>query len=231
VRWLKRITGSKGKRKGGILATMYKHTNQEIRDWINKGICGFIPFYHEDGGNYTKLIFLHNPPIIVEKRICTVLMRFAGFFQKDLRLIRQQAREITGQRSLNPLPINHNMILVPFKIRKPIGKDDGAMGYFFSSSIDDIREDGDGVRVFLRNGQHYRILETLSTARHHMGFAHQIYFYLLRNGVGDDTGYDSCREPMGTYNSVYDQPATKGDMALVFKNIGRLAYILDKLQK
>ena len=89
------------------------------------------------------------------------------FFQKDLRLIRQQAREITGQRSLNPLPINHNMILVPFKIRKPIGKDDGAMGYFFSSSIDDIREDGDGVRVFLRDGQHYRILETLSTARHH----------------------------------------------------------------
>ena len=36
---------------------------------------------------------------------------------------------------------------------------------------------------------------------------------------------------MGTYNSVYDQPATKGDMALVFKNIGKLAHILDKLQK
>ncbi|HZJ56665.1 MAG TPA: hypothetical protein VFD89_00285 [Clostridia bacterium] len=210
---------------------MNKKANQEVRDWINKGICGLFPIYHEDGGNYTRLIFHHNSPMIVEKRIYTVLVRLAGFYQKDIRLIRQQAREITGQRSLNPLPINPNTILVPFKVRKPIGKDDGAMGYFSSSFIDDIREDEEGVWVFLRDGQGYRVLETLSTARHHMGIAHQIYFHLLRHNAEDGTGYDVCREPAGVYNSVYDQPATKGDMALVFKNIGRLAHILDKLQK
>lgn len=206
---------------------MKKKRNQEVRDWINRGMCGLVPIYNGDGGNYTKLIFQNNPPIIVEKRIHTALGRFVAFFQKDIRLIRDQAREITGQRSMNPLPINPDIILVPFRMRKPIGKDDGAIGYFFNSAIDDVIEDDEGVRIALRDGQEIHVLDTYLTAKHHIGYAHQIHYNLLKYDVGMVNTHNVCRECIG----VYDQPATKKDFVVLSKNLEELVYKLDKLQK
>ena len=205
---------------------MSRKWKTDIKDWINKGMCGLVPIYHKNGGNYTKLIFEDNPPTIIEKRIHTVLVRLAAFFQKDIRLIRQQAREVTGQRSMNPLPITSDIILVPFKMRKPIGKDDGAVGYILNSAIENIVQGEDGVRVVLKNGQHCGVLDTYITAKHHVGHAHQIYYHLLQESEGTST-YGLCRECAGVYN----QPVTKGDFVTLSRNIGKLVCKLDKLQK
>lgn len=155
-----------------------------------------------------------------------MLVRFAGFFQKDIRLIRKQAREITGQRSMNPLPINPNIILVPFKMRRPIGKDDGAIGYFFNSSIDNVTEDEKEVKLILKDGQAFEILDTYSTAKHHIGYAHQIYYHLIQCDLGVSSPYGLCQE----CSSVYNRPVTKGDLAALSRDIGELVCKLDRLQ-
>ncbi len=204
-----------------------KNSKQEIKEWINRGMWGLVPIYGKDGGNCTKIIFENRPPVIIERRIHTILVKFAAIFQKDIRLIREQAREITGQRSMNPLPINADIILVPFKMRKPVGKDDGALGYFFSSAIENILEGANGARVILKDGQDFDVLDTFVTAKHHMGYAHQIYYHLHKHDMSGASSYNICRECAG----IYDQPATKGDIANLSRNIGKLVYKLDKLQK
>ncbi len=207
---------------------MERKWRRDINSWLNMGIYGLVPIYHKDGGNYTKLIFKSDPPIIVEKNIQTVLVRLAAFFQKDIRLIRQQAREITGQRSMNPLPITLDIILVPFKMRKPIGKDDGAVGYILSSAIEKIVQSRDGVRILLKNGQYLSVLDTYLTAKHHLGYAHQIYYQLLRESrEGSYNSFGLCRE----CGQVYNQPITKGDFLTLSRNIGELVSRLDRLQK
>ncbi|MFY9176870.1 MAG: hypothetical protein WBI74_02040 [Caldicoprobacterales bacterium] len=207
---------------------MNRKGRKEIKNWIDKGIYGLVPIYHKDGGNYTKIIFKNNPPIIVEKKINTVLVRFAAYFQKDIRLIRQQAREITGQRSMNPLPVTLDIILVPFKMRKPVGKDDGAVGYILSSAIEKIAQAKDEVRIVLRNGQYLSVLDTYLTAKHHIGYAHQVYYHLLQeSGTTAINTYGLCRE----CGQMYNQPITKGDFVALSRNIGELVYKLDKLKK
>ena len=207
---------------------MERKWRRDINSWINKGIYGLVPIYHKDGGNYTKLIFESDPPILVEKRVQTVVVRFAAFFQKDIRLIRQQAREITGQRSINPLPITLDIILVPFKMRKPIGKDDGAVGYILSNAIEKVVQARDEVRVLLKNGQYCSVLDTYLTAQHHIGYAHQIYYHLLQeSSTGNFNTYGLCRECA----QVYNHPITKGDVVALSRNIEELVAKLDRLQK
>ncbi len=207
---------------------MERQWRRDISSWLNKGIYGLVPVYHKDGGNYTKLIFKSDPPIIVEKRIQTVIVRLAAFFQKDIRLIRQQAREITGQRSINPLSITLDIILVPFKMRKPIGKDDGAVGYILSSAIEKIVQSRDGVRILLKNGQYLSVLDTYLTAKHHIGYAHQIYYHLLQESrEGSHNTYGLCRE----CGQVYNHPMTKGDFIALSRNINKLVSKLDELQQ
>jgi hypothetical protein len=201
--------------------------NKESTDWINKGVCGLVPIYGRDGGNYTKLIFKNKPSIIVERRIHTILVRLSALFQKDIRLIRKQAREITGQRSMNPLYINSNIILVPFKMRKPIGKDDGAVGYFFSDSIDRVIDSDKGVKLVLKDGQIFDIQDTYLTAKRHIGYAHQINFHLLKRDLDISANhglFEECSNP-------YNLPATKGDLATLNRGIGKLIDRLDRLQR
>lgn len=202
---------------------------QEVRDWINRGIYGMIPIYHKDGGNFTKLIFHHNPSMIVEKKICTVIKRFAEFFQKDISLTKQLAKDITGQRNMNPLPISPNIILVPFRMRKPIGKDDGAMGYIFNSFIEDTEETMGEVRITLRDGKSIKIEESLSTARHRLACAHQIYYHLVRHDTGSEFSPNLGLVPISTFNVSFDQPATKRDLAIISENIERLTNYLKKI--
>ncbi|NLI60466.1 MAG: hypothetical protein GX375_03440 [Clostridiales bacterium] len=199
---------------------------REVRDWMDKGMCGLLPIYDDDGGNYTKLIFENDSPIIIKKRTNTILVRLAAFFQKDIRLIRAQAREVTGRRNMNPLPITQDIILVPFKVRKPIGKDDGAVGYFYHRAIENIIEEKESVGIVLRDGQEYDILDTYPTAKHHIACAHQIYYHLLQRDLRSFNPYGLCQECAGVYN----QPATKADFVTLSRNLEELTCKLKKLQ-
>ncbi|NLJ40365.1 MAG: hypothetical protein GX352_01950 [Clostridiales bacterium] len=199
---------------------------QEMGKWLDKGLCGLVPVYGEDGANCTGLLFREHPPAMTKIKVHTFITRLAAFFQKDIRLVREQAREITGQRSMNPLPINAHIILVPFKMRKPIGKDDGAVGYFFSDMIHDVTEDGDKVKVALKGGQKFQIIDTYHTAKRHISSAHQICFKLRPYDMGSPEYSSVCRE----YTGSYGLPATKGDILNLSRNIGVLVHKLDKLK-
>ena len=99
------------------------------KTWLEDGMCGILPVYDEYGGNISLILFDGKSYIYEPRRVSTVIKDLAKLFYKDIDLIRKEARKISGQRTLNALPIYYNVVLIPFKVRKPIGKDDGSLGY------------------------------------------------------------------------------------------------------
>lgn len=189
-----------------------------VGEWLHEGMCGFLPVYGDDGSNGTIILFKEKQSRWDRRKLRTILAGLARVYQKDLRLIRAKGKELGGQKTMNPLPISPDIILVPFRTRKPVGKDDGAVGYIFRSAIKEIRFNEDATEVVLKDGQAIRILEGLATAKRHFHRACLIGQNSLQYGVDIRRKEDAWRE----IQEIYNQPATRGDIAILSKNIMNL---------
>ena len=206
---------------------MKKDLNARYLEWLEKGLEGLVPIYDQYGRNATLVILANNPPIEDPRRLDTVLKGLANLYQKDLDLIKKKARDITGQRTMNPLPLSPVGILVPFRMRKPIGRNDGALGYFFDHAIEEIAEDGGQVEIVLKDGQTFSVMDSINAARHRIRCACQVKDHFNLYEIGMQNSYEFCME----WKQFYNQPATRGDIAMVLRDLKTLTYIASKLGK
>ena len=206
---------------------MKKDLKAKYMQWLDMGMEGLIPIYDKDGRNGTLIILENQSPIEDQRRLDTILAGLANLFQKSLDLIKKQARDITGQRTMNPLSFSPIGILVPFRMRKPIGRNDGAVGYFFYHAIEQIEEKEGQVLVMLKDGQSFSVMDSIAAARHRIRCACQIRDHLSFRemefegvyGRGMDWGY------------FYNQPATRADIAMILRDIKNLTYLTNKIGK
>lgn len=203
---------------------MRKGCRDQCREWLDMGMWGILPVYRQDGGNGSEILFSDREPLRDKRGVRALVKGLAELYQKDMRLLRSQAREITGQRTMNPLPVDPHIILIPFKTRKPIGRDDGAVGYIFLSGIADACREGNGTRIVLKDGRRIPVLESFPTARRHIRQGRQLQSRMVFQGnamEGRMAALNSLREEC-------DRPATRGDIALL---IGRISYLLGQLKE
>ena len=189
------------------------------KGWLEKGMCGVLPVYDEHGANISLILFEGESSVYEPHRVKTVVNRLAKLFYMDINLIKGKAHEITGQRTGNALPISRDLVLIPFKTRKPIGRDDGSLGYIFKSSIDKIDETDAGVYLYLKDGQAIPILERPTTARRRIAMADHIVDKMLDTRIGGLTSDSMLRDTV----HIYNEPVTKGDIYLF------LSHFLEKV--
>lgn len=206
---------------------MKKDLRSRYVEWLEKGLEGLIPIYDEDGRNATLVVLENHSPIEDRRRLDTVLEGLANLYQKNLDLVKKKAREITNQRTMNPLPLSPIGILVPFRMRKPIGRNDGAIGYFFDHVIEGIKEEAGQVKVTLKDGQVFCIMDSIAAARHRIRCACQVRDHFNPYGIGIEETYGFCMEQ----GQFYNQPATRGDIAMVLRDLKTLTYIASKIGK
>ncbi|MBQ1622914.1 MAG: hypothetical protein II093_10760, partial [Selenomonas sp.] len=92
-------------------------------------ITAILPIYDEDGrgvavctadgGRHTSGL-----------RVRTILRRLAERNCRTIPLIRRRMKDLLGGRQELPLPISHQLILVPCKVITPRVKGDETIGYF-----------------------------------------------------------------------------------------------------
>lgn len=157
---------------------MDKDTTIKDKEGLRKGLIGFIPFYGQDGGNYTRVLFKDLEDMEVKRSLSSILKELTESYQKDLRLVRKKALEMTGQRSMNPLPLAEEMLLLPFKFRKPIGKDDGAIGYIKNESIERVMDMDDKSKLILKDGREMVLMESYKASMKHISYGRQMDYEL-----------------------------------------------------
>ena len=189
----------------------------KFEDIISKGLAYILPEYVENKGNVTKAASIEGDIIIEEKSIRSVLKRVAKYYGADIKALRLKYGKIIGRKNIVPIPLAPDLILVPFKIRKPIISWDGAIGYVSYRQIKGIREDGSTKEsiITLRCDLDIRCLNKKTTAERHIKDAEIVYrSYINLYGIKEKQAiiFKEIQE-------AYSQPATRGDIAILAKEI------------
>ena len=114
--------------------------------------AALVPCYDENGGNAT-LIYSAGGAVEADRRsVKANLRRLARFYQVDLEAARRRYGQYLGRAQGVPLPFSLSLVLVPVKMRVPVGKNDGADGYVNPGAVQGCLEADPGeepVRSFL----------------------------------------------------------------------------------
>ncbi len=89
-----------------------------------------LPEYVDGEGDMTQLFLADGTKRLIRVRLAAVLERLAKRHCQALPLLRAWAKERTSLSKTAPLAIATELVLVPFRVRRPLFRGDAAMGVF-----------------------------------------------------------------------------------------------------
>jgi bifunctional DNA-binding transcriptional regulator/antitoxin component of YhaV-PrlF toxin-antitoxin module len=136
----------------------------------------------------------------------------------DIRTLRKSLSGPEGRLNLLPLPIGLGRVLIPVKVRKTIGANDGAFAYVNLYSIDKVSGDKNAV-ITLKSGREINCLESVRTIRKRMKLSAVIgdRFTLCVTGERERADFKD-----------YDKPATKSDIMVLTNAMLKLIGMVGK---
>lgn len=183
-------------------------------EWIDQDFLAILPAYRGDFGNCT-LIVREDGQFIVGRTLRTVIRKICQHHHIDLKSANSYYGQMLSQRTGIPLAVSPERIYIQLKTREPVGKDDGAMGYFRLSSIKDVSENNGAALVRLQNMTDIACLCTAENVKKQISNGK-----LVRELYG---GLQSeiVRESLEYYHNK-DGPAMKSDIARLYMKLDDL---------
>lgn len=173
-------------------------------------IMAIIPKYVDSKGNCTLVHRKDFDPFVLDKTIKTVIRLVGKYYMIDLDAMKKKYSPLLSSRNLIPIPLSRNDILIPFKTRIPMYKNDGAFSYINMKYIKDIKKDNNTTVVILKNEVEINCLCSMDTVNKH-----------LRNGKVMSRCYEEramgVQESQAHYNSLI--PATKADIEMLNRKL------------
>ncbi len=116
---------------------------KQIKTFENciQSIVALEPCYGPEGGNSTRIYTRQGDLIQDNRRLKTILAKMLKFYGYDLVELRNKYKNYLGCGQCVPLPISHQLALVPLKMRQPLVENDGASGYVSVADIVKITEE------------------------------------------------------------------------------------------
>lgn len=114
------------------------------------GVVALVPVYETGVGDVTEIYFdegQRTEPLKISsvvKRICAG--RFIDY--EELRLC---VHEASGIRNMIPILLEED-VLIPFKVRKPLTKNDRSFGYFSLERMREVKASDNGAEIRMENG-------------------------------------------------------------------------------
>lgn len=160
--------------------------------------AAYIPCY--DGGNSVMAVKKSGQTVTLDKGIKTVVRMLLKESSMDINAFRKNFSGSAGKLNLIPIPLNLDTVLIPLKVRKAIGKNDGAYAYVDMSSIKDVS----GFRtstVTLLCGMEIGCLESPRAVKRRMQTANMVKIqYAL--GLKGDAGNDDMSRIIADYGKI-----------------------------
>ncbi|MEW9123319.1 MAG: hypothetical protein AB2421_11480 [Thermotaleaceae bacterium] len=195
----------------------------KITELIEIGIGSLIPIYDGDMGNATKIVTADGQIYIEDKVLKTVLRILCKYYTVHIESCREKYGRMLHRRLGVPLPIHSRLLLVPFKMRKPMFNKDGAYGYVNLYDIDRIEEKrGQGV-ISLQSGVDIPCLHKVHTMQQHINQAR-----LVAGNIPLYQRVEAVKEDGEDFYEVSQRPATKADIAILKNEIVELRRVLKR---
>jgi len=187
----------------------------ELEKIISQGIMAILPVYIPMKGNCSYILTFEGGKHEYDKKVNTMLIRLSRFYFIDLKSIKRYYGNLLNVKNLIPIPLDRENIFIPLKVRKPILKNDGSIGYVNIKYIDKITEGKDNTIIHLKGNQVVECLNSIDTVNKHIKNG-DIIKRLFKDNLRYLKAYDS------SIIGEYDKPATKGDVALIINEILRI---------
>lgn len=179
-----------------------------MEDLVSKHIMAILPIYIEGKGNCTY-IYTKEGIVEVGLTIKTFIKNLCEYYCLDLKSCNKTYGSLLSSKYRPPIPLNSEDIFIQFKTRTPIGKHDGAYGYFNINSIKRIKFKGKGTIIYLLDDEEIEVLLSIHTVKKYINNG-EIVKQLIK---------DNRTKGSKENRNLYDQenaPATKSDIALLY---------------
>lgn len=100
-----------------------------MEQWMNN-LAALVPHYDVDGGNATVIYTTEGKIEPDPRTVKWNLRRLARLYCVDLEAARQRYGGYLECGQGVPIPFTPRLVLVPLKVRRAVGKNDGSSGYF-----------------------------------------------------------------------------------------------------
>jgi len=141
----------------------YLNHNNQKRD--DEGIAAILPVYIKEVGDTTELIEYDGKRRTLYTTINSVINKLIGLFSLNITTLREKYNDIIYQKKTPPLPLSENLILIPFKVRRPEVKGDPTYGYINYKCIENYERAGKHSKLLLTNGIEIPLKQSLATTQ------------------------------------------------------------------
>lgn len=183
-------------------------------DLIEQDFLAILPTYRDNLGNCT-LVVREDGQFVVGKTLRTVIKKICRHYHIDQKSANSYYGRMLSLRTGLPLVISPERIYIQLKIREPIGKDDGAMGYIRVNSISEVLERNGAALIRMENLTDITCLCTPENAKKQLANGR-----LVRELYGNRQA-DTIRESLEYYHNK-DGPAMKSDIARLYMKLDDL---------
>ncbi|MGJ7045455.1 hypothetical protein [Thermoanaerobacterium thermosulfurigenes] len=177
-----------------------------------------LPCYLDDYGDGTELIDLNGDVLRIKSSVKSCLKRTLKKYAVDLSAIKEKYAKSLGIKNNFPIPLAGNFTLVQLKSRIPKVAKDVSYGYVCYEKINEIEEHSTYCIVNVGNIK-IKVYQKKSTIEKHLRDAAMIKTFFANLSP---LNFESDR-------SMYNLPATKADIALLYEEIVNIKYKIEKI--
>lgn len=175
---------------------------------VSKHIMGILPVYIKDKGNCTY-IYTREGLLELDLTIKTVIKKLCEYYCLDLKSCNRTYGNLLSSKYRPPIPFNEDNIFIQFKTRTPVGKHDGAYGYFNINSIKGTKAIGKNTIIYLLDDEEIEVLMSIYTVRKYINNGE-----VVRKLIKDNKS-KVLKDSLNFYEEE-NAPATKSDIALLY---------------
>jgi len=191
-------------------------------NYLEDGISAILPIYTEGVGDTTLIINLEGQKRIIHKKIKSVLKGIAASLSYDIVELRRKYGELLNQKSKIPLPLRHDLILMPVMVRYPLIQGDETLGYINYRLIEQGIREGKHCKVVLKNGVEIKLLQSYGTTQKNILNAQLVEKHFMQNNYKGIEKISSLQE----LNDQLYCPATRGDIMVIYEHLKKVIELL-----
>lgn len=185
---------------------------------IPQFFLSLMPAYIEGYGSGVEIVNIDGTSMKISKSLKSILNYTLRIYAVDIKAVKNKYAISLGIKNSIPIPLAQNFTLVQMKVRVPVIEKDNAYGYINYEKVKNIEDFGTYCMIDLGCIK-IKVFQKKTSVERHLRNASMMkaFFYNLKT------------VPENYSSTMYNLPATKADILMLYEEIAKIKYKIEKL--